>query len=132
MPLYEYECAACGHRFERIQKFSDPLVDVCPTCGAGPVHKLLSAPAIQFKGTGWYVTDYAGKKGNGSPGSSLSGSKDAKDKAPDASTPSAKGESSPAAPAAGDAKSAAAPAGGSSPSSSTGSAPAAGSSGSDS
>jgi putative FmdB family regulatory protein len=93
MPLYEYECAACGHRFERIQKFSDPLVDVCPSCAAGPVHKLLSAPAIQFKGTGWYVTDYAGKKGNGSPGSSLTGSKDAKDKSPAATPPAPSADS---------------------------------------
>jgi putative FmdB family regulatory protein len=59
LPLYEYECPACG-RFERVQKFSDPLLTRCPTCGK-PVEKLLSAPAIQFKGTGWYVTDYAGK-----------------------------------------------------------------------
>jgi putative FmdB family regulatory protein len=58
MPLYEYQCDACQHRFERIQKFSDPLVDTCPACG-GPVHKLLSSPAIQFKGSGWYITDYA-------------------------------------------------------------------------
>lgn len=59
MPLYEYECDACGKRFERIQKFSDPPIEVCPNCGKGPVRKLLSSPAIQFKGTGWYVTDYA-------------------------------------------------------------------------
>ena len=62
MPLYEYECLACGHRFERIQKFSDPAVEECPSCGERNVQKLLSSPAIQFKGTGWYVTDYA-KKG---------------------------------------------------------------------
>ena len=62
MPLYEYECAACGHRFERIQKFSDPPVDVCPNCGEAKVQKLLSSPAIQFKGTGWYITDYARSK----------------------------------------------------------------------
>lgn len=61
MPLYEYECTACGHRFERIQKFSDPPVDVCPSCGEPRVQKLLSSPAIQFKGTGWYITDYARK-----------------------------------------------------------------------
>jgi putative FmdB family regulatory protein len=61
MPLYEYECDVCGKRFERIQKFSDPLVEVCPNCGKGPVRKLLSSPAIQFKGSGWYVTDYAKK-----------------------------------------------------------------------
>jgi putative FmdB family regulatory protein len=60
MPLYEYQCDTCGHRFERIQKFSDPPVDVCPVDG-GPVRKLLSSPAIQFKGSGWYITDYAKK-----------------------------------------------------------------------
>jgi putative FmdB family regulatory protein len=60
MPLYEYECDACGHRFEKIQKFSDPLVDTCPKCG-GAVHKLMSSPAIQFKGSGFYITDYAKK-----------------------------------------------------------------------
>ena len=58
MPLYEYECEKCNHRFERIQKFSDELVSSCPSCD-GKVKKLLSSPAIQFKGTGWYVTDYA-------------------------------------------------------------------------
>ncbi len=62
MPLYEYECEACGHRFEKIQKFSDAPVDECPACGAKQVHKLVSSPAIQFKGSGWYITDYA-KKG---------------------------------------------------------------------
>jgi putative FmdB family regulatory protein len=59
MPLYEYECGQCG-RFEVIQKFSDSALSTCPTCNR-EVHKLLSSPAIQFKGTGWYVTDYAGK-----------------------------------------------------------------------
>jgi putative FmdB family regulatory protein len=62
VPLYEYECPKDG-TFERMQKFSDPPLAACPTCG-GPVEKLLSAPAIQFKGTGWYVTDYA-RKGSG-------------------------------------------------------------------
>ena len=60
MPLYEYECDACRHRFEKIQKFSDPLEDKCPKCG-GHVHKLASSPAIQFKGSGFYITDYAKK-----------------------------------------------------------------------
>ena len=59
MPLYEYECEN-GHRFEKIQKFSDPPIETCPTCGK-PVHKLMSSPAIQFKGSGWYITDYAKK-----------------------------------------------------------------------
>jgi putative FmdB family regulatory protein len=61
MPLYEYKCENCGKQFERIQKFSDPPADVCRHCGKGPVHKLLSSPAIQFKGSGWYITDYAKK-----------------------------------------------------------------------
>ena len=61
MPLYEYECDACRHRFERIQKFSDPLEDTCPTCG-GRVRKLMSSPAIQFKGSGFYITDYPKKE----------------------------------------------------------------------
>ena len=63
MPLYEYQCESCAHRFERIQKFSDPPVETCPQCG-GAVRKLLSSPAIQFKGSGWYITDYA-KSGKG-------------------------------------------------------------------
>ena len=58
MPLYEYQCDACAHRFEVIQKYSDAPIEVCPKCG-GAVVKLLSSPAIQFKGTGWYITDYA-------------------------------------------------------------------------
>lgn len=58
MPLYEYQCDACAHRFEVIQKYSDAPIAVCPKCG-GPVVKLLSSPAIQFKGSGWYITDYA-------------------------------------------------------------------------
>jgi putative FmdB family regulatory protein len=58
MPLYEYQCDACGHRFEVIQKYSDAPIDACPKCGSA-VHKLFSSPAIQFKGSGWYITDYA-------------------------------------------------------------------------
>jgi putative FmdB family regulatory protein len=67
MPLYEYECEACGGRFERIHRFSDPPQEICAICGQGPVRKLISAPAVHFKGTGWYVTDYANKKSDGSP-----------------------------------------------------------------
>ena len=67
MPLYEYQCEACGHRFETIQKFSDPLIEACPKCG-GTVRKLQSAPAFQFKGTGWYITDYAKKDAAASAG----------------------------------------------------------------
>ena len=62
MPLYEYECEACGRRFEVIhQKYSDPSVEVCKECGKGPVRRLLSSPAIQFKGSGFYINDYAQK-----------------------------------------------------------------------
>ena len=62
MPLYEYKCAACGEVFEVMQKFSDQPLKVHPACG-GPVERLVSAPALQFKGTGWYVTDY-GRNGS--------------------------------------------------------------------
>lgn len=70
MPLYEYQCAACDQRFEVIHKYSDPPVEVCTKCGKGPVQRLMSSPAIQFKGTGWYITDYAqkGKSGGASGG----------------------------------------------------------------
>jgi putative FmdB family regulatory protein len=60
MPLREYQCDACGHRFEVIQKMSDPPLEVCPKCG-GVIRKLQAAPAFHLKGTGWYVTDYAKK-----------------------------------------------------------------------
>jgi len=82
MPLYEYECDACGRRFEQIQKFSDAPLETCAECGKGPVRRLLSSPAIQFKGAGWYVTDYAK---SGAP---------KKDSAP---APGGSGESAPAA-----------------------------------
>ena len=62
MPLYEYRCKKCGHTFEKIQKFSDPLVTDCPSCKAkGKVEQLMSRSAVQFKGSGWYATDYAKK-----------------------------------------------------------------------
>jgi putative FmdB family regulatory protein len=73
MPLYEYECDACHKRFERIQKFSDPPPDVCPHCGKSPVRKLLSSPAIQFKGSGFYITDYAKKSTSDAGSKSSSG-----------------------------------------------------------
>ena len=77
MPLYEYECDACGHRFEVIRKFTDSPLMTCPECG-GPIHKLQSVPSFQLKGTGWYVTDYpkpgqaAVDKGTGDGGGSSS------------------------------------------------------------
>ena len=72
MPLYEYQCETCQQRFEKIQKFSDPPIETCPSCG-GRVQKLLSSPAIQFKGSGWYITDYA-KKSSSDSGSTKSAS----------------------------------------------------------
>jgi putative FmdB family regulatory protein len=70
MPIYEYKCEKCGTVFEKRQSFSDETLTTHPECG-GPVHRLLSAPAFQLKGTGWYATDYA--KGNSSGSSSSSG-----------------------------------------------------------
>lgn len=63
MPLYEYNCEACGATFELIRKFSDPPADSCPKCGQGPLRKLVSSPAFHLKGSGWYATDYARKSG---------------------------------------------------------------------
>ena len=80
MPLYEYECKKCGHRFEKIQNFSDKMVKKCPECG-GQVEQMISAPAVQFKGSGWYVTDYA-KKSSSHGSSGDSSSKDKKDDKP--------------------------------------------------
>jgi putative FmdB family regulatory protein len=74
MPNYEYLCKKCGHRFEEIRKFSDKHPKKCPKCG-GVLEQVISAPAVQFKGSGWYVTDYA-KKGSGSAASSASSSSD--------------------------------------------------------
>jgi len=90
MPLYEYRCEACAVQFEKIQRFSDDPISVCPTCGQGPVVKLLSSPAIQFKGSGWYITDYARKgRESATPASTSDGG--AKGEAP-----AAKPESTPA------------------------------------
>jgi len=90
VPLYEYRCKSCGHQFEKIQSFSAPEEKECPVC-QGPVERLLSAPAVQFKGSGWYATDYASKsgksmkasaEGNGKAESSGSGDKSEKPSAP--------------------------------------------------
>jgi putative FmdB family regulatory protein len=78
VPLYEYQCKKCKHKFEKIQKFSDRPIKKCPECGS-PVEKVMHAPAVQFKGTGWYVTDYAGKQTSDTPksdSSDASGSKE--------------------------------------------------------
>jgi putative FmdB family regulatory protein len=85
MPLYEYQCDACEKRIERIRKFSDPpLEDPCPSCG-GHLTKMISSPAIKFKGAGWYVNDYA-KSGSGS--SSKSGDTSDKSEKSDSSAKS--------------------------------------------
>ena len=86
MPLYEYECQNEGNRFEVIQKFSDAPVTVCPTCG-GPVRRLISSPAIQFKGTGWYITDYARKGSTGSESSGSSSKSNGNSSSTSSSTP---------------------------------------------
>ena len=90
MPLYEFQCEACDNRFERIlQRFTDPNPETCPKCGKGPVKKLPSSPAIQFKGSGFYITDYAKKSSpegssakssgdGGSPASSSDSKSDSK------------------------------------------------------
>ena len=91
MPLYEYQCKKCGHRFERIQKFSDPHVKKCPDCG-GAVEQVISAPAVQFKGAGWYVTDYAKKSGSGGSASSESDSAAKQESKTDAKSESKKEE----------------------------------------
>ncbi len=78
MPIFEYECTDCGERVEHLQLSSDAPLAECPECG-GAVRKLMSAPAFQFKGTGWYVTDYAGKgKPSSNGGGSASSSTDKK------------------------------------------------------
>lgn len=100
MPLYEYQCDACGNRFELIRKFSDPPLETCAKCGvAGKVHKLVSSPAFQFKGSGWYVTDYAKKSGESgsSAGKSDGKDKDSKDSKSDAKPEAAKETTTPAA-----------------------------------
>lgn len=77
MPIYEYKCEGCGETFERIQKFSDDPLTVHEKCG-GHVHRLMSAPSFQFKGSGWYVTDYA-KGGTSTPAKTDSSDKSSGD-----------------------------------------------------
>ena len=91
MPLYEYECKKCHHRFEKIQKFSDRMVKKCPDCG-GPVEQMISAPAVQFKGSGWYVTDYA-KKSSAQSSSDGSGTDSKKEDKPKSGSSSKEGSS---------------------------------------
>lgn len=96
MPNYEYQCDKCGDRFEVRQKFADEPLATHEKCG-GPVHRLISVPALQFKGTGWYVTDYAkGSKSGGNGGSSHTDSSDkaSKSESSDKKEPSASSKES--------------------------------------
>jgi len=96
MPLYEYECDSCGHRFEVIQKFSDATIDKCPKCGS-TVRKLMSSPAIQFKGSGWYITDYAKK--DSTSATKAAGAKEGSTSTDSGSSSSTDSAAKPAAPA---------------------------------
>lgn len=95
MPIYEYQCLSCGKRTEVLQRFEDPPPAACPHCG-GEVKKLFSAPAVQFKGSGWYVTDYASKKGGSGSGKSekSEGSSDSSSAASSSSSESSAADSS--------------------------------------
>jgi putative FmdB family regulatory protein len=89
MPLYEYECKKCHHRFEKIQTYSAKHVKKCPECG-GPIEQVITAPSVQFKGSGWYVTDYPKRSGAGSPSGSNGDS--SKDSGKDSDKSESKGE----------------------------------------
>ena len=104
MPIYAYRCATCGHAKDVLQKMSDPLLTVCPACGAATFVKQLTAAGFQLKGSGWYVTDFRGD--SSAKPAEADGSKDGATK-PDAAKPDASAPATPAAPAA---KSEAAPA----------------------
>lgn len=103
MPLYEYECTACHKRTEKIQKFSDPEITICPKCG-GALERVLSAPAISFKGGGWFADGYGNAKPNAAPTGSSEGSStttsESKPSTSDSSTQSAPATAPAAAPAA--------------------------------
>ena len=94
MPLYEYQCDPCGHRFEVIQKFSDDPITVCPQCG-GTVQKLPSSPAIQFKGSGWYITDYA-RAGKSDSANASTGKSDESDKSDKSNKSTSSSDTNPA------------------------------------
>ncbi len=108
MPIYAFQCAECGHSFDRLQKMSDPDPEACPSCGAQQVKRQVTAPSFRLSGSGWYETDFkkdGDKKRNlteGSEGTGKSESKPAGDAKPAASTPSGapKTESKPEAKAA--------------------------------
>lgn len=95
MPIYEYKCNSCGKTFEKMEKFSDAPLTTHDECG-GAVERLISAPALQFKGTGWYITDYAKSNGT-SP--AKNGAESKKDSASDSKSESSSSAKTPAAPA---------------------------------
>jgi putative FmdB family regulatory protein len=95
VPLYEYACRKCGATIEKIQKFSDKPLQKCESCG-GQLERLLSSPAIQFKGSGWYITDYARKSSPAADGNESGAKAESK---PEASTPSGPVAAKPAPPA---------------------------------
>jgi putative FmdB family regulatory protein len=97
MPLYEYECATCHKRTEKIQKFSDPEITICPLCG-GPLERTITAPAFQFAGGGWYKDGYGNAKPAAASGEAASS--DAKPAAPAAASGDSSAPAAPAAPAA--------------------------------
>ena len=74
MPIYEYECDACGHHMEALQKFSDPAIAECEACHSQKIKKVISQSTFHLKGTGWYVTDYASKSGSSFSSSKEKGS----------------------------------------------------------
>ena len=97
MPIYEYQCQSCSTRSEVMQRISEPPLETCEDCG-GELKKLISAPAFQFKGSGWYVTDYAGKGGDngkdGKDGKDGTDGKDKESKSSESKTKESKSESS--------------------------------------
>jgi putative FmdB family regulatory protein len=94
MPLYEYKCESCGETFEVIQKFSDEPLKVHEKCGGGPVERLISPSALKFKGSGWYVTDYAGSRnGKNTDSKQAKDNKDSKKDSAASTDSSAKPES---------------------------------------
>ncbi len=108
MPLYEYRCDHCGKHFDALQKFSDEPLTVHAECGGGPVERLISPPAFHFKGSGWYVTDYAKTNGNSIPSKSEGGSEGKSEGKPESKSDSGsdtkKSESTAPAPAASSSK----------------------------
>jgi putative FmdB family regulatory protein len=101
MPIYEFECPACGERFDRLQKLSDPDPDACPNCGAAGVRRRLTAPAFRLAGSGWYETDFkkdADKKRNlADKGETKGESKSSESKPADAKPADAKAKAPPSA-----------------------------------